>query len=336
MSEGDAEVIVIGAGIAGLMAANFLQKQGKRVLVLELEASVGGRMATRQVGPGRADYGAQFFTARSQEFRNWISQWLYEKVIYLWSMGWSTGSLGPLVNDGHPRYVAHNGMQALAQHLAQDLDDLRCNVQIAMATAAGEEWILYDASGQDYGCRALIMTPPVPQSLEILRAGATVLVESDRAALERIQYAPCLAGLFWVDGRVILPEPGAIQRPDDPISWIADNQRKGISREAPIMTIHASPQYSQQMWAVPEAEVTAALRASLKPYLDEQAVIREGQLKRWRYSLPVVLHEASCLMAEGLPPLIFAGDAFHQPRVEGAALSGIAAGRAMLERLATS
>jgi len=41
-----ADVIVIGAGLNGLVAANYLAKAGKRVLVLERRAIVGGQAAT--------------------------------------------------------------------------------------------------------------------------------------------------------------------------------------------------------------------------------------------------------------------------------------------------
>lgn len=40
------DYLVIGAGIAGLGAAHELQKQGKKVMVLEKENFPGGRMST--------------------------------------------------------------------------------------------------------------------------------------------------------------------------------------------------------------------------------------------------------------------------------------------------
>ena len=47
-----ADVIVIGAGLNGLVAANYLAKAGKRVLVLERRAIVGGQAATETLGDG--------------------------------------------------------------------------------------------------------------------------------------------------------------------------------------------------------------------------------------------------------------------------------------------
>ncbi len=42
----DADVIIIGAGLAGLQAAIILEDEGARVLVLEADNRVGGRVHT--------------------------------------------------------------------------------------------------------------------------------------------------------------------------------------------------------------------------------------------------------------------------------------------------
>ncbi|MGD9965157.1 MAG: phytoene desaturase family protein [Hyphomonadaceae bacterium] len=47
-----ADVIVIGAGLNGLVAANYLAKAGKRVLVLERRAIAGGQVVTETFGDG--------------------------------------------------------------------------------------------------------------------------------------------------------------------------------------------------------------------------------------------------------------------------------------------
>lgn len=51
------DAIVVGAGLAGLNAALLLQDQGLRVLVLEADARVGGRVRTLDDLPGRPEAG---------------------------------------------------------------------------------------------------------------------------------------------------------------------------------------------------------------------------------------------------------------------------------------
>ena len=55
-------VIVIGAGIAGLAAAQQLKSFGMDVVVLEARDRVGGRIATFRKGPYIADLGAMVVT----------------------------------------------------------------------------------------------------------------------------------------------------------------------------------------------------------------------------------------------------------------------------------
>lgn len=55
----DADVLVLGAGLAGLHAARMLQADGFNVLVLEADTQVGGRMRTLDTLPGRPEAGGQ-------------------------------------------------------------------------------------------------------------------------------------------------------------------------------------------------------------------------------------------------------------------------------------
>ena len=62
------DALVVGAGVAGLLAATELAAAGCRVIVLEKSRGIGGRMATRRLGGAVCDHGAQFFTVRTEEF----------------------------------------------------------------------------------------------------------------------------------------------------------------------------------------------------------------------------------------------------------------------------
>lgn len=56
--EDEPPVVVVGAGVAGLTAAQALRRAGHRVVVLEGRDRIGGRTFTSQVGPATVDLGA--------------------------------------------------------------------------------------------------------------------------------------------------------------------------------------------------------------------------------------------------------------------------------------
>lgn len=65
----DADVIVIGAGLAGLRAARVLSSAGRSVVVLEAQDRVGGRLRTDRVDGFLVDRGFQLLNPRYSQVR---------------------------------------------------------------------------------------------------------------------------------------------------------------------------------------------------------------------------------------------------------------------------
>ncbi len=55
------------------------------------------------------------------------------------------------------------------------------------------------------------------------------------------------------------------------------------------------------------------------------STVTEFQVHGWRYSQPVTTYSEPYAEVSASPLVLMAGDAFQGPRVEGAALSGLAA-----------
>lgn len=329
-AEVELEVAVLGAGIAGLLAATVLQDAGLRVAVFDKGRGVGGRLATRRIGDAVFDHGAQHFTARDPDFREWVDRWRAAGLVRAWSDGFSTAD-GRFSGQGETRYVGARGMTTFPKRLAEGLR-VSTGATAVACRWKGDGWRIDFQERPPVVVRSLVLTPPVPQSLALLQAGQVTLPEAARAALEPIHYAPCLAALLQLPGSSQLPQPGGLWLDGEPLGWIGDNTRKGVSPEgAPsAITIHAGPRFSRCHWDG-DPEGTARTMAGLA----ERWVGREFgglHLHRWRYATPEVIHPDRCLAVESPGPLVFAGDAFGGPRVEGAALSGLAAA-AVLSRI---
>ncbi len=321
------DLLIVGAGLCGLLAAAGCAGRGQRIVILDKEAGAGGRLATEAMDGGLADSGAQFFTARRPDFTALVKQWQDAGLVYRWSTGWSDG-LVAAPSDGRPRFAVHGGMAALARHLleqAQTHSEIHTHfgVDVSRVSVADDAWQVDCADGSRFFSRAVALTAPPPQALALLDAGSVPLAGGDRAALARLDYEPCLAALFHIAGDAALPEPGAVQRPGAPVTWMADNRRKGISPGATIITAHGGPEWSRAWYDEDDRDVLAYMEMELAPFLTPGATIQEARLRRWRCALARHTHPQPALVAAGLPPLYLGGDAFGSPRIEGAALSGL-------------
>ncbi len=308
-----ADVLIVGAGMAGLTAAVALQQAGHDVIVFEKSRGVGGRLASRRIGPATFDHGAQFMTARDPRFVAALEAWRSMGVVEAWYR--SSGT------EGHPRWRGKPAMTAVAKHLASTLN-VRIEKRIVLMRRERAGWVAALESGETVRVGAVLLTPPVPQSLALLDAGRVELPTEARAHLASIAYDPCLAVLAVLDGPSVIPPPGKLAPREGPIAWIADNQMKGASA-TPAITLHATAAFSRQHWDRDRRESGRELLRAAEPWLGSDVI--EFQVHGWRYSKPVRTDESPCLVLSQSPPLILAGDAFGGPRVEGAAISGWAA-----------
>src|SRR5690606_37459591 len=179
----------------------------------------------------------------------------------------------------------------------------------------------------------LVMTAPVPQSLALLAAGGVILPEAEQRLLAQCRYHSCLALMLVLDRPGEVPPEGA-QFATGPLRWVVDNVAKGIAQGASAaITVHLGREFSAAHYGDSEDAIFEAILPTLRPFLGDAVVVGRA-LHRWRYSEPATQHPQRCLW---LPDwrLGFCGDAFGGPRVEGAAISGLALAREIAGTLQT-
>ncbi len=326
-----AHVTIVGAGLSGLIAAHELASTGVSVDVLDKGLGVGGRLATRRMSGATLDHGAQFFTVRGQRFREFVDDAIEANVVDVWCHGFG-------IRDKYPRYYCPAGMTALAKWLADRVRaagaTIVTDVRVESVGRNANAWELTDTEGRTQPTDGVILTPPVPQTLDLLRIGGVELTSPFDRQLDAISYKPTMALLVVLDGPSAVPRPGGVQRTErDLFTFIADNQMKGVS-SVPALTFHVNGPTSNQRWDDDPAEVEADLMRIASPWFGGAGVV-ESQLKKWKFAGPYIPFPASSLVVESDPgPLVLAGDAFAGPKVEGAFNSGVSAAAEIASRLA--
>ena len=327
------DVLVIGAGIAGLTAARALGRAGLAVEVLEKSRGVGGRAATRTVHGARVDHGAQFFTARDPGFRQEVDGWLRDGVARLWAEGFPSWSAAGGWHDAepgaNPRYACPDGMNALGKRLAEGLTVTR-GVRAVTVRPTNGAWEVELEGGERRRAPRVVVTAPVPQALELLRG--VDLRAGDRAALATVAYAPCFAVMAGYPDAPAPAWPG-VRLPDHPdLAWIAnDGAKRGSEGGGTVLVLHATPAFTRQRYDDPPAAIVGDLlraASAVVPWAERPAWTDH---QRWRYALAKAPHPERALpVADGL---ILCGDGFGGEsggRLESAYLSGLAAATKLL------
>jgi len=326
--------VIIGGGISGLIAATQLQQAGLKVTVLDKGRGVGGRLATRRIqhtisGEGVFDYGAQFITVQQAPFQQWISDWKRNNIVQMWSDQF-------IVNNARvkqlntPYYRGVVSMRDIAKHLAANLT-VHTSTQIEKVAWKANRWTVHSDAKEEFTGDLILLTPPVPQILELLSHSKITLPEDIESQLENVTYQRCIAALALLNERSAIPEPGGMWLDGEPIQWSADNSVKGISPDGHAVTIHAGPEFSLRHWDWSDEKIFERLITAAQPLIHGQIV--EYQIHRWRYSQPIQSYGQPFLYLSHPGPMVFAGDGFVGNLVESAALSGIHAAEFIVANL---
>lgn len=318
------DVIVVGAGIAGVACARALDAAGVPVRVLERAGRPGGRMASPPLHDRPVDLGAAYFTASGDEFAGVVEGWRSRGLALPWTdtLGVYEGagdepqrsSTGG-TTTGPQRWRAPGGLRSLVAELAAGL-----RVETHRTVGSVEPGPSVDG---EPAC-AVVLAMPDPQAARLLhpalRAAEAV---ADRSWHPVIAVALGYARRSWPD----LAAAFVNGHPD--LDLVADDgARRGDG--APVLVAHSSAERARRHLEAPEdavGPVVAAVTGVLG--LDDGPAWTHAH--RWTYASPVTPHEEPYWLDDDLVGL--AGDGWGRPRVETAWHSGTLLGRAIAARV---
>ena len=320
-------VAIIGAGLSGLACAQTLTEDGHQVTVFEKARGPGGRAGRRRQNGFEFDHGAQYFTARGEDFQSRVHHWAAAGVVAPW-----TPRIGVIderglsdKQDRTPRWVGTPGMSALGRDLAAGLT-IHSRTRIGQGRRTAGEWALREDTGASCQGRydALVITAPPEQAVAFLDHAPQL-----RAQISRVTMNPCWAVMASFD-TPLSTDHDAFFINTGHLSWAARNNSKPGRPEAECWVLHGSRDWSRAHleaepdWVADTLLYELALRLRTDPCAPTWRAAH-----RWRYALADPALEAGYLVDAASRTLV-CGDWCNGSRIEGAYGSGLSAAHWLL------
>jgi renalase len=205
-------------------------------------------------------------------------------------------------------------MTALAKDLSSGLD-LFLEVRIVALSKQEVGWKIASDKGVEYQAERVILTAPLPQSLDLLRQSQIKY----QPELDKISYAKAIVALIEVENAKsdLAFENGYQEPKGGSLFSIADQKAKGLSNVA-ALTVTLSPDASESLYETSDDRIVEFVSSELRN-LEPTFLAKTIQIKKWRYSHPLSRYPA--LYESPVAGLYLAGDAFGGPSLNGSARS---------------
>jgi predicted NAD/FAD-dependent oxidoreductase len=317
------KIAIIGAGMSGLTLAHRL-KDVAEVVLFEKSRGVGGRMATRYAEPFEFDHGAQFFTAKTLAFQQFLQPLLQQGVIARWDARFVEFERHHVAHRrkweaNYPHYVGTPRMNSVAKYLAQDLS-VCLNTRITQLIYQNHGWQIIDEKGEHLGTYDWVITAtPAEQSAVLLPS-----LFSHSAALLSKEMMACFSLMLGFKHALNLDWDAALVKDAD-ISWISVNSSKPGRKNVFTLLVNSSNAWAEQHLNL-EHEIVQRHLCDITSNTIGHDVTQAHHmaLHRWRYANTGHHTPASALMIDREHKLAACGDWLAQGRVEAAFSSGYA------------
>ena len=275
-------IVVIGAGLAGAVAARLLADHGFDVLVLDKGRRVGGRCSRRQVDEVVVTHGA----SKLDRLPSWMEAWVEEAV----DLGWMDRQRERLLLNDGPAVIGHwlDGIEVLT------------GTTVVRVEQQDEAWTIDDDSGHQWTASGVVLTAPLPQLHRLLPDAPE--------AWSAHGYEPT----WTIVAAHTEPAPSHLE---DLLSTEGYGVETGEDKRG--LVVHLPSEWSQENLEKEPTDIVLAW-LSMTNDMDAEAVAwmktASLQAHRWRYGRSI-----NAGVRVHLPNLVVAGDAWSEPAGTGGA-----------------
>ncbi|WP_110185966.1 NAD(P)/FAD-dependent oxidoreductase [Pokkaliibacter plantistimulans] len=314
-------IAVIGAGMAGAVAARELHDAGHHVEVFDKSRGVGGRLsAKRYEGASGVDLGIPGFTAQGSDFIGWLRELESAGVATAWEprqAQWMPGE-GVRLIGGQRQWVGSPNMHALIKEV---LHPLTVHNKVRITDIESHRHHLTPVSEESsYGnFDFIVVALPAPQAEPLLHS-SPALQEYSR----RVKPSPC-----WALA-VELATPST-----QPFDWldiqghrvlgrlVRDSAKPGRQHPGEIWTLYANRRWSVDEVSASKEDVISAMGVAFARFMDiPEKDVKPLMAHRWLYAQHTPVGDAPSYF-DYQRKLAVCGDWLAGEGMEGAWVSGM-------------
>lgn len=321
-------IAIIGAGMAGLSAAQVLQQAGHSVQVFDKARGTGGRMATRRTALGNFELATQYFTAQNPNFQTALQSWQAKGWVTQCTPKLYQARQGVLTSwrDGLTHWMGTPQSSSITRGMLGTLP-VQFNCRITGIFRNIHHWSMQDAQGRNHGPFShVILAIPAPQAHILLSNTAPQLAE--RAS--QVSMEPIWAVAAALKTPLAVEWDGCFVA-DAPLERVFRSRPKvGHSEASEAWVLQATGSWSQQHLNTPKNEIVDHLLNALSDAIAQPIPPQvECFAHRWLYGRATQTREWG-LLSDGRIGLYVCGDWCLSGRVEGAWVSGYEAAQRIL------
>ena len=275
------DVLVIGAGMSGLIVASELEKAGFDVAVVEKARGSGGRLSSKRVQSESSkamisfDLGCASFDAKTELFRTQVETWASEGIAKVWHFSEITGC----------QYVATPRSSSITRYLADQLDVHFATRVTKIGKANGLWSAVVEESGQQVNfaqAKHIIFATPPQQAADLLPEDHPFI-----PALSQPILLPQWVLMLNVKGRLNLTEDDYVFN-DSIISRLileSSKPERVESNDHQTWVLQADTKWTNANLDTDKIELEHRLVAELASKTGSPIIVEDAYLHRWLYSL---------------------------------------------------
>ena len=275
------DVLVIGAGMSGLIAATELQKTGLNVAVVEKARGSGGRLSSKRIESSKTkamisfDLGCASFDAKTELFRSHLETWSSEGIAKVWRFSEATGS----------QYVATPRSSSITRYLAGQLD-VHFATRVTEIRKDNGLWSVFiEESGLQVKfaqTKHIIFATPPQQAADLLPEGHPFI-----SALSQPILLPQWVLMLNVKGRLELSDE-YYEFSDSIISSLIlepSKPERVQSNDHQTWVLQADTKWTSDNLDTDKTKLEHELVAELASKTGTPIIVEDAYLHRWLYSV---------------------------------------------------